>query len=65
MSKGVSVSFCDDNTASIALHIVVDYGVNLSTLGQSIISQVKYKVTQATGVTVSNVDVYFDSMIVD
>lgn len=65
MSKGVSVTFNDDCTASIALHIVVDHGVNLAALGQSIIGEVGYKVAQATGVPVKNVDVYVDAMLID
>ena len=52
MSKGVFVTFNEDNTISIALHIVVDYGVNLITLAQSIMSEVSYKVSSATGVKI-------------
>ena len=65
MSKGVAVSFNDDCTASIALHIVVDHGVNIAALARSIIGEVSYKVGEATGVPVKNVDVYVDSMIID
>lgn len=63
MSKGVFVSFNEDNSISIALHIVVDYGVNLPVLANSIMSEVSYKVSNATGVVVRSVDVYFDSML--
>ena len=63
MSKGVFVSFNEDNSITIALHIVVDYGVNLLALANSIMNEVSYKVSTATGVTVRNVDVYFDSML--
>lgn len=62
MSKGVSVTFNDDNSISIALHIVVDYGVNLVTLCQSIMSEVSYKVSSATGVAVHAVDVFVDAV---
>ncbi|MBQ9411660.1 MAG: Asp23/Gls24 family envelope stress response protein [Oscillospiraceae bacterium] len=64
MSKGVSVSFDDDdNTVSIALHIGVDQGVNLAALGRSIMNEVSYKVSQSTGVKVKRVDVYVDAML--
>lgn len=65
MSKGVTVNFHDDGTASIGLHIVVDNGVNLTAVGRSIISEVSYKVSEATGITVKNVDVYVDKMITE
>ena len=64
MSKGVMVSFNEDNTASIDLHIVVEHGVNLATIGESIISEVTYKVSEATGVTVRDVNVYIDTMMI-
>lgn len=65
MGKGVFVSFDDDGTVSVALHIAVDQGVNLAAVGRSIISEVSYKVAQATGVPVKRVDVYVDSMLID
>ena len=64
MAKGVKVSYHEeDQTVSIELHIIVDNGVNLNALCRSIMSEVRYKVTQATGVEVSSVDVYVDSMM--
>lgn len=65
MSKGVSVHYGDDGTVTVELHIVVDHGVNLSALSESIMSEVSYKVAAATGVTVNQVDVYIDSMNMD
>ncbi len=65
MGKGVSVSFNDDNSVSISLHIIVDHGVNLSVLSGSIMKEVAYKVSKATGVPVKMVNVYIDSMLID
>ncbi len=62
MSKGVRVLYGEDGSISIELHIIVDNGVNLNALSRSIISEVRYKVNQATGVDVKNVDVCVDSM---
>jgi len=64
MSKGVFVSFNEDNTASIDLHIVVEHGINLATVGESIIREVTYKVTEATGIGVKEVNVYIDNMMI-
>ena len=65
MSKGVFVSFSENGSISIELHIVVDHGVNISALAASIMSEVRYKVSNATGVAVDRVDVFVDSMILD
>ncbi len=65
MAKGVKVTNnSDDNTVSIELHIIVDNGINLMAVCRSIMSEVKYIVTNATGVEVRNVDVFVDSMVV-
>ena len=63
-SKGVKVEFHEDNSISIDLHIMVDYGVNLTAVGNSIISEVRYVVTNTTGTPVRNVNVYIDSVII-
>ena len=64
MGKGVKVTFHDDATVSIELHIIVDNGVNLAAVSRSIMSEVKYVVSRTTGVEVRNVDVYIDSMVI-
>ena len=64
MSKGVRVQFHEDDTISIDLHIIVDNGVNLTAVGASIISEVRYVVTKCTGTEVRAVNVYVDSMMV-
>ncbi len=63
MSKGVSVTYNDDDSISISLHIVVDHGVNVVALCSSIMNEVSYKLHDATGVPVRSVDVYVDSMV--
>ena len=62
--KGVRVEFHEDGTISIDLHIMVNHGVNLSAVGESIISEVRYVVTKCTGTEVRAVNVYIDSMMI-
>ena len=64
MSKGVHVQVHEDDTISIDLHIIVDNGVNLTTMGESIISRVRYEVTKYTGTEVRAVNVFIDSMMI-
>lgn len=64
MGKGVRVVFHEDNTISIDLHIMVDHGVNLTAVGASIISEVRYVVTKCTGTEVRAVNVYVNSMMI-
>ena len=64
MSKGVRVHFHEDDTISIDLHIMVDNGVNLVAVGESIVSEVSYVVTKCTGTEVRAVNVFIDSMMI-
>ena len=63
MSKGVGVSFNDDGSISLELHIGVDHGVNICAVSRSIMNEVSYKLSKSTGVPVKNVDVYIDTII--
>ena len=63
MSKGVKVEFHEDDSISIDLHIIVDSGVNLTAVGNSIISEVRYVVNKSTGTKVRAVNVIIDSMM--
>ena len=62
--KGVRVEFHEDDTITIHLHIIVDYGVNITAVCDSIISEVRYVVTNTTGTVVRDVNVYVDSLSV-
>lgn len=63
MSRGVEVHYNDDNSVSLELHIGVDQGVNISAVSRSIMKEVSYKLSKATGVPVKSVDVYIDTII--
>ena len=62
MSKGVSITYHEDGSVSIELHIIVENGVNLTAVCRSIMSEVRSVVNKNTGVTVRDVNVCVDSM---
>lgn len=62
--KGVLVTFHPDGEISIDLHIIVDYGVNISAVGEAIISEVRYVVTKTTDTQVRAVNVFVDAIMV-
>ena len=49
----------------VALHIKVGFGLNISTITQSITHRVKDEVELATGLKVARIDVYVDDVIAD
>ena len=62
MAKGVNVTYNEDGSVSVELHIIVENGVNLVAVSRSIMSEVRYTVSRMTGFEVRNVDVCVDSM---
>ncbi len=64
IKKGVSVTF-EDNQLVVELHIIVEHGVNISTIANSIIGEVSYVLESMTGVKVKAVNVCVDGIMVD
>ena len=63
MGKGVLVTYNDDDSISIDLHIAVDQGVNIPVVCESIKDEVRYKVTKGTGVEIKRIDIFVDSIL--
>ena len=60
-SKGVQVKV-NDGALIVDLHIEVAYGVNITAVVRSIISEVRYAVEDITGFKVTRVNVFVDAM---
>ncbi len=60
-SKGIKI-IVEDNMLTIDMHIMVQYGVNLSAICESIMHNVKYQVSVMTGFEVKAVNIYVESM---
>lgn len=56
ISKGIKVTV-DDKKISIDIHVIIQYGVNINAICNSIINNVKYQVNYMTGLDVTNVNV--------
>jgi uncharacterized alkaline shock family protein YloU len=52
----------EDNMLTIDMHIMVQYGVNVSAICESIMHNVEYQVSGMTGFEVKAVNVYVESM---
>jgi len=60
-TKGINVIIDEDNEITIDFHII-SYGVNIATIADNIISNVKYKVEEFTGMSVKKVNVYVEGV---
>ena len=61
MTKGIKVTV-EDAGSVINMHIVVEYGLNINVICDSIINNVKYKIESNTGLKVTNVEVIVESV---
>ncbi len=61
IAKGVSVETLDDGI-SIVLHIIVEYGVNINAICDSIIHNVSYRIEKSVGKPVKSVTVQVESV---
>ena len=56
LTKGIKVAVAEDSV-SINLYIVVEYGVSIAAVAKTVMETVKYNVETLTGVKVSKVNV--------
>ena len=56
LSKGIKVN-TENGEINIELHVILEYGVRISTVGQNIIDRVKFNIENLTGLSVNNIEV--------
>ena len=58
LKHGISVRITEDNKIRLNFHVIVAYGVNISTIADNLVSNVKYKVEAFTGMESLPVDIF-------
>lgn len=61
MGKGIQVRM-EEGEICIALHIMVEYGVNIGAVSESIVKHVKYQMEENTGLAIREVTVHVESI---
>ncbi len=64
LHKGIKVEI-DNEHLTIDLHVIVEYGINISATCENISNNVRYYVETMTGFDVKKVNVYVESIRVD
>ena len=64
LSKGIEVDV-DETSINIKLHVILEYGVRISTVGENIIDRVRFNVEQMTGLTVDNIEILVEGIRMD
>ena len=64
VDKGIRVKIAE-NEIEINLYIVVEYGLNIASICQTIRQSVKYHVEEATGMNVASVKVFVENVRIE
>ena len=62
LTKGIHVSISDENHITIDFHIIVAYGVSISAVTDNLISNVKYRVEEFSGMPVDKINIYIEGV---
>ena len=57
LTHGISVEL-NDNRITLDFHVIVVYGVNISSVADNLISTVKYQVEEFTGMEIEKINIY-------
>ena len=61
LTHGITVDI-RENRISIDFHVIVSYGVSISTVSDNLISTVKYKVEEFTGMKIEKINIFVEGV---
>ncbi len=62
LTHGIQVAISDENKLTINFHVIVSYGVSISTVSDNLVQNVKYRVEEFTGMTVEKINIYVEGV---
>ena len=62
LTHGIQVEISEENKLTINFHVIVSYGVSISAVCDNLISNVKYKVEEFTGMEVDKINIYVEGV---
>ena len=58
----VIATYTEDNKIRLDFHVIVAYGVNISTIADNLVSNVKYKVEAFTGLEIEKINIFVEGV---
>jgi len=62
LTHGIQVEITEDNHMTLNFHVIVAYGVNIITVSDNLMENVKYKVEEFTGMTVDKINIFVEGV---
>ncbi len=61
LNRGVNVTV-SDNKITVDFHIIVSYGVSISAVADNLVSNVRYKIEEFSGLPVEKINIYVEGV---
>lgn len=62
LTRGINVVVNEDNKLEIDFHVIVSYGVSISTVADNLIENVKYKLKEYTGFEIEKINIFVEGV---
>jgi len=62
LTHGINVIVNPDNKITIDFHVIISYGVSINTVSDNLISTVKYKVEEFTGMEIEKINIFVEGV---
>ncbi|MDO4343515.1 MAG: Asp23/Gls24 family envelope stress response protein [Eubacteriales bacterium] len=62
LKHGINVSITEDNKISLSFHVIVSYGVSISAVAENLVSNVKYRVEEFTGMEIDKINIVVEGV---
>ena len=62
LTRGIKVEIDNDNKIELDFHVIVSYGVSISTVADNLIENVRYKVSEFTGLEIKKINIYVEGV---
>lgn len=62
LTHGIQLSISDENKITLNFHVIVVYGVSISAVSDNLISNVKYKVEEFSGMPVEKINIFVEGV---
>ena len=62
LTRGIHVEITEDNVITLDFHVIVSYGVNILSVSDNLMNNVKYKVEEFTGMKVDKINIFVEGV---
>lgn len=62
LHHGISVEIADNDKITLNFHVIVSYGVSIGAVAENLISTVKYKVEEFTGMKIEKINIFVEGV---